>query len=62
MSNLEIELQALKENLLEMMGLVSNQIALCKEATLSGDIKLAEEIIENEKRRRALQRVYQQYR
>ncbi|MCB0493287.1 MAG: phosphate signaling complex protein PhoU [Cyclobacteriaceae bacterium] len=55
MSNLEIELQALKENLLEMMGLASKQIELCKEATISGDLKLAEQVIENEKRLNALE-------
>ncbi|MEQ8364653.1 MAG: phosphate signaling complex protein PhoU [Cyclobacteriaceae bacterium] len=55
MSNLEIELQALKENLLEMMGLVSQQIELCKESTISGDLKLAEQVIENEKRVNALE-------
>jgi len=55
MSNLEIELQALKENLLEMMGLVSEQIELCRQATISGDLKLAEQVIENEKRVNALE-------
>ncbi|HCM76282.1 MAG TPA: phosphate transport system regulatory protein PhoU [Cytophagales bacterium] len=50
MSNLEIELQALKENLLEMMGLVSKQVSLCKEATFSGNLALAEDVIVNEKR------------
>lgn len=55
MSNLEIELQALKENLLEMMGLVSNQISMCKEATFSGDMAIAETVIVNEKRVNALE-------
>lgn len=55
MSNLEIELQALKENLLEMMDLVSQQIAKCKKATLSGDLALAEEVIANEKRINSLE-------
>lgn len=55
MSNLEIELQALKENLLEMMGLVSKQISMCKEATFSGDMAIAEEVIVNEKRINALE-------
>ncbi|MFZ1807355.1 MAG: phosphate signaling complex protein PhoU [Cyclobacteriaceae bacterium] len=55
MSNLEIELQALKENLLEMMELVSKQIELCKETTISGNLKLAEQVIENEKRVNALE-------
>ncbi|HEY5691812.1 MAG TPA: phosphate signaling complex protein PhoU [Cyclobacteriaceae bacterium] len=50
MSNLEIELQALKENLLEMMDLVTQQVAKCKKATLVGDFALAEEVIANEKR------------
>ena len=48
MSNLEIELQALKENLLEMMGLVSQQIELCKTATLTGELASAKEVLENE--------------
>lgn len=55
MSNLEIELQALKENLLEMMDLVSQQISKCKKATLSGDFALAEEVVVNEKRINALE-------
>jgi phosphate transport system protein len=55
MSNLEIELQALKENLLEMMDLVSQQITKCKKATLSGDIALAQEVLANEKRINALE-------
>lgn len=55
MSNLEIELQALKENLLEMMGLVSKQISMCMEATFSGDITIAEAVIVNEKRINSLE-------
>lgn len=55
MSNLEIELQALKENLLEMMDLVSQQVSKCKKATLSGDITLAQEVLANEKRINALE-------
>lgn len=55
MSNLEIELQALKENLLEMMGLVSKQIDLCKEATLTGDLAHAKQVVENENRVNALE-------
>lgn len=55
MSNLEIELQALKENLLEMMDLVSQQVTKCKKATLSGDISLAHEVLANEKRINALE-------
>lgn len=50
MSNLEIELQALKENLLEMMELVSKQIALCNEATITGDLAIAKQVVENESR------------
>jgi phosphate transport system protein len=38
-----------------MMGLASKQIELCKEATISGDLKLAEQVIENEKRLNALE-------
>ena len=55
MSNLEIELQALKENLLEMMDLVSQQVTKCKKATLSGDISLAQEVLVNEKRINSLE-------
>ncbi len=55
MSNLEIELQALKENLLEMMDLVSQQVSKCKKATLSGDLALAEEVVANEQRINALE-------
>ncbi|MEQ8426123.1 MAG: phosphate signaling complex protein PhoU [Cyclobacteriaceae bacterium] len=55
MSNLEIELQALKENLLEMMELVSGQITLCKDATLNGNLELASEVVSNENRVNALE-------
>lgn len=55
MSNLEIELQALKENLLEMMDLVIHQIVKCKEATLKADVSIAEEVIANEKRINSLE-------
>lgn len=55
MSNLEIELQALKENLLEMMDLVSRQVTLCKKATLTGDLGLAQEVVANENRINALE-------
>lgn len=55
MSNLEIELQALKENLLEMMELVSQQISQCREATLSGELSIAKKVVLQEDRINALE-------
>ncbi|MGE0587829.1 MAG: phosphate signaling complex protein PhoU [Cyclobacteriaceae bacterium] len=55
MSNLEIELQSLKENLLEMMDLVIQQMTKCKEATISGDESIAEKVIANESRINSLE-------
>ena len=48
MSIIEPELTALKDNLLDMLNLVINQISTCKEAIHKIDVKLAEEVIENE--------------
>jgi phosphate transport system protein len=50
MSIIEPELTALKDNLLDMLNLVINQISTCKEAIHKIDVKLAEEVIENEKK------------
>jgi phosphate transport system protein len=50
MSIIEPELTALKDNLLDMLNLVINQIEKCKEAIHKVDVKLAEEIMENEKK------------
>lgn len=55
MSNLEIELQALKDNLLEMMDLVIRQVVKCKEATISGDVTIAEKVLANESRINSLE-------
>lgn len=50
MSTLELELQALKENLCDMCGLVRNQLAKCKDVIETKDPELAEEIISGEKK------------
>jgi len=50
MSIIEPELTALKDNLLDMLNLVIGQIEKCKESIHSIDVKLAEEIMENEKK------------
>ncbi len=50
MSNLEPELQALRENLLDMLALVTNQLAKCKKAISKLDAEIALEVIESEKR------------
>lgn len=55
MSALEIELQALKDNLLDMMDLVNNQLVKCKNALKDHDAVLAEEVVEREKRVNALE-------
>lgn len=46
----ESEIQALKENLLDMIGLVENQLTHCKEVIRKKDVELAEKIIETEKK------------
>jgi phosphate transport system protein len=50
MSTLELELQALKENLVDMCGLVRTQLAKCKEVIDKKDPELAEEVISGEKK------------
>jgi phosphate transport system protein len=50
MSTLELELQALKENLCDMCGLVRNQLVKCKEVIEKKDTDLAEEVISGEKK------------
>jgi phosphate transport system protein len=50
MSTLELELQALKENLCDMCGLVRSQLAKCKDVIEKKDTDLAEEIISGEKK------------
>ena len=55
MVNLEPELQALKENLLEMMELVTSQLAKCKKSLVKADPELAKEVLAAEKRVNALE-------
>ncbi len=50
MSIIEPELTALKDNLLDMIKLVISQVDKCKDAVQKIDVKLAEEIMENEKK------------
>ena len=50
MSPLELELQAVKDNLCDMLGLVKSQLVKCKEAIENKDVDLAIEIIESEKK------------
>ncbi len=52
---LDIELGSLKENLLEMVDLVKNQLEKSKKALDQNDIELAKEVIEREKRVNALE-------
>jgi len=54
MSNLDPELEALKHNLVDMLGLVNSQLSKCKEATLNEDLNLAKEVVSREKRVNAL--------
>lgn len=55
MVSLDIELQSLKDNLLEMMDLVKSQLVRCKEALQEHDTKLADEVVEKEKRVNSLE-------
>ena len=55
MVSLDIELQSLKDNLLEMMDLVKSQLVKCKTALEEHDTELAEEVVEKEKRVNALE-------
>ena len=50
MPAIEPELQALKDNLLDMLSLVRNQMAKCKDAIEKKDTSLAEDVIDDEKR------------
>ena len=50
MPAIEPELQALKDNMLDMLALVRNQMIKCQEAIRKNNIKLAEEVIEDERR------------
>jgi phosphate transport system protein len=50
MPAIEPELQALKDNLLDMLSLVRNQIVKCKDAIDKKDISLAEDVMDDERR------------
>lgn len=50
MPAIEPELQALKENLLDMFSMVRKQMEKCKEAIENKDTKIAKEVIEDEKK------------
>ncbi len=50
MSALQPELQALKDNLLDMLSLVKNQMVKCKKAIHQDDRTLAEEVISDERK------------
>jgi phosphate transport system protein len=49
MPAIEPELQALKDNVLDMLSLVRNQMIKCKEAIHKNDVRLAEDVIREEK-------------
>lgn len=55
MSHLSTELQLLKDDLLEMMGIIHGQFNKGKEAMLNRDQELAEEIRSNERRVNAME-------
>jgi phosphate transport system protein len=50
MPAIEPELQALKDNLLDMLSLVINQMDKCKDAIEKNDMTIAEEVISDEKK------------
>lgn len=50
MAAIEPELQALRENLLDMLSMVKSQMEKCKKAIQDGDTKVADEVIEDERR------------
>jgi phosphate transport system protein len=50
MPAIEPELQALKDNLFDMLSLVRTQMVKCREAVRKIDLKLAEEVIEDERK------------
>jgi phosphate transport system protein len=50
MPAIEPELQALKDNLLDMLTLVKNQVLKCREAIQKNDPSIAEEVIADERR------------
>lgn len=50
MSNLEVELEQLKQDLLEMTNLVKTQLEKSRQAAIENDLDLADEVIANDKR------------
>jgi phosphate transport system protein len=50
MPAIEPELQALKDNLLDMLSLVRGQIQKCKDAIEKKDVSLAEEVMDDERK------------
>jgi phosphate transport system protein len=50
MPAIEPELQALKDNVLDMLSLVRSQMIKCKDAIHKNDIGLAEDVIREEKK------------
>jgi phosphate transport system protein len=50
MPAIEPELQALKDNLHDMLTLVKNQVVKCKDAIEKKDVSLAEEVMDDERR------------
>lgn len=55
MAHLEPELERLKQDLIEMLQLVTAQFVKCKEATFNADADLAQEVISKEKRVNSLE-------
>jgi phosphate transport system protein len=55
MSNLEPELQALRESLMEMTDLVTQQMIKCRKALVKGNAQLAQEVTDDENRVNALE-------
>ncbi len=54
MTNLEVALEELKNDILEMTRLVQNQLHKCMEAAINNDMDLAKEVSNNEKRINAM--------
>ena len=55
MESLDIELQSLKDELLEMMDLVKGQLVKCKTSLEENDPEVADQVVEKEKRVNALE-------
>ena len=50
MPAIEPELQALKDNLLDMLSMVKGQMEKCKQAIVEKDVEIAKQVIDEEKR------------